>query len=204
MLLRGEGHDLGGTVGATGSWPRERRQGPVARTVHRLTAHGVYLASTVLGDDIVGRRARVWLLRAAGAELARGVSLHGGTYITSPAHLVAGPGTFISRSCYLDLEGTLVLGAGVTIGHGTSFVTTRHQLGPAELRCGGFTGQAITVGDGAWLGANVTVLPGVSIGRGAVVAAGAVVCADVPDNALVAGVPARVRRMLGTGEEYEE
>ncbi|MGI3780723.1 MAG: acyltransferase [Janthinobacterium lividum] len=161
-----------------------------------MSAQGVYLTSTVLGDDVLGRRARVWLLRAAGADLARGAMLHGGTFITRPGRLVVGKGSFVSRSCYLDLEADLVLGDHVTVGHGTSFVTTRHRLGPPELRCGTFSGEAITVGDGAWLGANVTVLPGVTIGNGAVVAAGAVVVADVPSNVLVAGVPARVLRAL--------
>lgn len=192
-------HDCG--VGTVGSSPGPAEHGPVERTLQRLTAHGVHLVSTLLGDDVLGRRARVWLLRAAGAELARGAMLHGGSYISRPARLVVGPDSFISRSCYLDLEANLVLGARVTVGHGTSFVTTRHRLGPAEARCGDFAGEAITVGDGAWLGANVTVLPGVNIGSGAVVAAGAVVSADVPDNALVAGVPARVRRSLGVEKE---
>lgn len=186
------------TVGAL---PEVGGEGPVARTIRRLSAQGVYLASTVLGDDVLGRRARVWLLRTAGAELGAGAMLHGGTFITCPDRLVVGAGSFISRSCYLDLEANLVLGAGVTVGHGTSFVTTRHQLGPTELRCGAFAGEAITVGDGAWIGANVTVLPGVRIGDGAVVAAGAVVTADVPDNVLVAGVPARVLRSLGPDRE---
>ncbi len=188
-------------VRTVGPLPEVGGDGPVVRTVRRLSAQGVFLASTVLGDDVLGRRARVWLLRRAGARLAPGAMLHGGTFITCPDRLVVGPDTFLSRSCYLDLEANLVLGARVTVGHGTSFITTRHQLGPAELRCGGFAGESITVGDGAWLGANVTVLPGVRIGSGAVVAAGAVVTADVPDNVMVAGVPAHAVRSLGPGRE---
>jgi len=58
--------------------------------------------------------------------------------------------------------------------------------------------STVSVEDGAWIAARVTVLPGVTIGRGSVVAAGAVVTRDVPPNCLVAGVPARVLRELPT------
>lgn len=174
----------------------QEARGPVERTLHRILAQGGYLVSSVLGDDIVGRSVRAFVLRAMGADLASGVTVHGGVYISSPAHLVMGPGSFLNRNCYLDLEARVVLGARVTVGHGTTFITSRHELGPHEERCGGYSGASITVGDGAWLGANVTVLPGISIGKGAVVAAGAVVSADVLADELVAGVPARVRRLL--------
>lgn len=173
--------------------------GQARRTVQRLVTHTGYLLSWALGDDIMGRSARAYLLRWLGAKLAAGVTVHGGTYISRPAHLVMGPGSFLNRNCYLDLEGRLVLGARVVVGHGTTFVTTQHELGPHEQRCGRYSGTTITVGDGAWLGANVVVLPGVTIGSGAVVAAGAVVIADVPADALVAGVPAHVHRFFTSG-----
>lgn len=176
--------------------PARKSRGPVWRTLRRMSVQTIFLASVVLGDDAVGRAARLWVLRVAGADLAAGVTMHGGTYVSHPRHLVMGEGSFISRDCYLDLEGQLVLGRRVTVGNGTTFVTTRHEVGPSDARCGAFLGVPITVGDGAWLGANVTVLPGVTIGTGVVVAAGSVVTADVPANTLVAGVPARVRRTL--------
>ena len=58
----------------------------------------------------------------------------------------------------------------------------------------------IVIGDKVWIGANATVLPGVTIGKGAIVAAGAVVTRDVPPNTIVAGVPARVVREIRPGE----
>lgn len=176
-----------------------RVRGPLGRTMQWMVVHAGHLASSALGDDILGRRARTRLLRVLGAELADRVTFHGGTYISCPSRLVVGEDTFVSRNCYLDLEARLVLGAQVTVGHGTTFITTRHSLGPAGQRCGDYVGAEISVGDGAWIGANVTVLPGVVIGRGAIVAAGAVVRDDVPVDVLVAGVPARVRRRLDAG-----
>ena len=136
------------------------------------------------------------MLRWMGAEIESGVTVHGGTYVTRPSNLRIGRGTFVNRSCYLDLEGALTIGRNVTVGHGATFVTAHHEIGPADKRCAPSSGLPIEVGDGAWIGANVTVLAGVVVGRGAVVGAGAVVVRDVPDNAVVAGSPARVTRIL--------
>ena len=60
------------------------------------------------------------------------------------------------------------------------------------------------IGDGAWIGANVTILPGVVIASGAVVGAGAVVTKDVPPDVVVAGVPAKVLRKLETAQSLEQ
>lgn len=169
------------------------------RTAARVLIQLGYLVSCLLGDDWAGRRLRVTTLRLLGARIGPGTVLHGGTYVSRPRGLVVGARTFVNRNCYLDLEGTLTLGEAVTIGHGATFVTTVHTIGPAARRCGPTGARPIDVGDGAWVGANVTVLPGVRIGRGAVVAAGAVVRDDVPPDYLVAGVPARLVRRLAPG-----
>ena len=75
-------------------------------------------------------------------------------------------------------------------------MTNTHKLGTAEQRATDLIAHPIAIGDGAWLGARCTVLPGVTVGAGAVVAAGSVVTKDVPPNALAAGVPAVVKRMM--------
>jgi maltose O-acetyltransferase len=71
-----------------------------------------------------------------------------------------------------------------------------HEMGPSASRCGRLVAAPIEVGDGVWLASRVTILPGVAVGKGAVVAAGAVVTHDVAPDTLVAGVPARFVRDL--------
>ena len=75
-------------------------------------------------------------------------------------------------------------------------ITGTHHLGEEYQRAGVETALPITVGDGAWIGANCTILPGVTIGRGAVVAAGSVVTKSIGDNEMYAGVPAKLIRVL--------
>jgi len=106
-----------------------------------------------------------------------------------------GSDVFINRDCYVRPHTTI--GDRVNIGPFVRLITDTHDMGSHERRAGAVRHDPITVGDGSWIGASATVLAGVSIGSGAVVAAGSVVTENVPDDVLVAGVPARVVKRLG-------
>jgi maltose O-acetyltransferase len=75
-------------------------------------------------------------------------------------------------------------------------VTSTHRIGDGSERASAKCGGAIHVGDGCWLGCRVTVMPGVSIGEGCIIAAGSVVTADCEPHGLYAGVPATRKRTL--------
>ena len=83
------------------------------------------------------------------------------------------------------------IGNNVMIGPNTLITTVGHPLSPMGRRAHMGIAEPVTIGNDVWLGGNVTVLPGVHIGNNVVVGAGAVVTKDVPDNCVVAGVPAR-------------
>jgi maltose O-acetyltransferase len=158
----------------------------------------MHLVSNVVGDDWISKRIRTAAIRTLGAQIGSGSALHGGSYFTVPARLVVGTHCFINRSCYFDLQAKVTIGDEVTIGHGATIITSHHRLGPSRRRAGAVVDDPVVIKDGAWLGANVTVMPGVTIGRGAVVGAGAVVTHDVDDDTCVIGVPARPIRQLPT------
>jgi acetyltransferase-like isoleucine patch superfamily enzyme len=84
----------------------------------------------------------------------------------------------------------------VAVGPGVYFITGTHRIGSHTQRAGPVIAAPIRVGDGVWIGARAILLPGVTVGAGAIVAAGAVVTRDVPADTLVAGVPAQVKRSL--------
>jgi acetyltransferase-like isoleucine patch superfamily enzyme len=162
-----------------------------------MMTHVVFLISILFGDDWFGRRVRVAALRLCGASIAPGASVHGGGYISDPRNLVMGPGSFLNRNCYLDLSAPLILEEGVTVGHGVTFVTIEHRGLPRQRGIDTF--RPITLKERCWIGANATVMPGVTIGSQAIVAAGALVTKDVPAGCVVGGVPARILT-TGTGD----
>lgn len=90
----------------------------------------------------------------------------------------------------------VVMGDNVWIGPGVLIATVNHPLNPAGRRQHLGIAKPITIGNDVWIGGNATILPGVHIGNNVIVAAGAVVTKDVPDNTLVGGVPAKEIRKL--------
>jgi maltose O-acetyltransferase len=110
--------------------------------------------------------------------------------------LEIGPDCFINQDCVFDATAPIVIGENVNLGHGVLITTSHHPTGGPERRGGKLEPRPVRVGDGAWLASRVIVLPGVEVGDGAIVGAGAVVTRSVPPHTIVAGVPAREIRRL--------
>lgn len=148
----------------------------------------------------VGGRLRVKILRIAGFRIGEKSVIMGKPRFIGSGNFVknlkVGRLAFVNIDCFFDLAAPIMIGENVSIGPQAMFITGAHEIGDEDNRCGGLEPRPIIIGDGVWLGARCIVLPGVSIGRGAVVAAGAIVTKDVPANTMVAGVPARVMKSL--------
>lgn len=113
------------------------------------------------------------------------------------SNLIIGDATFINTNVRIDCRGApVIIGSRVLIGSDTSFDTGSHTLELNEFGRRPLFCESIIVEDEVWFGAGVKVLKGVTIGRGAVVAAGSVVIVDVPPNTLVGGVPARIIKKI--------
>ena len=105
-----------------------------------------------------------------------------------------GENVFINAGCRFQDQGGIYIGDRALIGHNAVIATLNHNMDPAKRA--NLLPAPVHIGADAWLGSNVTVLPGVTIGEGAVVAAGAVVTKDVPARTVVGGVPAKVIKEL--------
>lgn len=110
-------------------------------------------------------------------------------------NISVGKNVFINACCHFQDHGGVTLGDGCLIGHNVVFATLNHDPDPRKRAS--MTPAPIVLGRDVWVGSNSTVLQGVTIGDGAIVAAGAVVTKDVPANAVVGGVPARYIRDVG-------
>lgn len=95
----------------------------------------------------------------------------------------------------LDIK-EVYIGDNVMIGPHTLITTVGHPLSPKGRRKHLAEAHEIHIGDDVWIGGNVTILPGITIGNNVVIGAGAVVSKDIPDNSLALGVPARVVREI--------
>jgi maltose O-acetyltransferase len=145
-------------------------------------------------------RLRAIIYRLAGPTIGEGTLILGAVDLRGEAgaakRLTIGKRCMINTPCFFDLNAAIVLGDDVNLAHHVVLVTSTHHVGWPDRRAGLLRTAPIHIEDGVWLGANVTVLPGITIGRGSIVAAGSVVTVDVPPNQLVGGMPARLIRTL--------
>jgi acetyltransferase-like isoleucine patch superfamily enzyme len=111
-----------------------------------------------------------------------------------------GNNVFVNSGCRFQDQGGIWIGDNALIVHNAVLATLNHNPDPQKR--GNLFPSRIVIGNDVWLGANVTVLPGVTIGDGAIIAAGAVVTKDVPAGAVAGGVPAKVIKTIGE-EDYE-
>ena len=113
-------------------------------------------------------------------------------------NITIGENVFINACCHFQDHGGVVIGDGCQIGHNVVFATLNHGLLPEDRK---HTYPApIVLGKNVWVGSNSTILQGVTIGDNAVVAAGAVVTKDVPENVIVGGVPAKIIKKITTAK----
>ena len=115
-------------------------------------------------------------------------------YTDCGKNIVVGKNVFINTCCKFQDQGGIVIGNGVLIGHNVTLATLNHDERP-EYRQNIYP-KPIKIGDNVWIGSNATILQGVTIGNGAIIGANAVVTHDVPENTVVAGVPAKIMRKV--------
>lgn len=122
------------------------------------------------------------------------------TTVLTPFHINLGIFTSIGKNVFINHDCTFLDIGGITIeddvliGPKVSLITESHPLNPSERKS--LLVKPIVIKRNAWIGAGATILPGVTIGENAVVAAGAVVSKDVPANTVVAGIPAKVVKTI--------
>lgn len=129
-------------------------------------------------------------------ELTEGVTVLAPVYFDYGKYTHFGKGTFVNHGCYFMDGGNIHIGENVFIGPYCGFYTASHPINYVDRNKGLEKALPITIGDNCWFGANVSVLQGVTIGSGCVIAAGSVVTEDVPDNCLMAGVPAKIKKRI--------
>ncbi|UUX35071.1 DapH/DapD/GlmU-related protein [Fundicoccus culcitae] len=120
-------------------------------------------------------------------------------YMDFGKNIQFGENVFINASVHMQDQGGIKIGNNALIGHQVVLATLDHDLEPSKR--GNLHPAPIVIEEDVWIGANATILKGVTIGKGSVVAAGCVVNKDVPPYSVVGGIPARVIKNLTVEEK---
>lgn len=169
---------------------------PLHEVMHQMTQDALRITSQINGSYHDPKDIRKLLSQLTGKPVADSVVIFPPLHSDFGKNITLGERVFINAGCSFQDQGGITIGDDSLIGHNVVLATLNHDLAPRQRR--DMFPAPIVVGRNVWIGANATILPGVTIGDNAVVAAAAVVTKDVPAGAVVVGTPARVVRELYT------
>ncbi len=140
---------------------------------------------------------RYILLKSLSNKVGDNVSIHEGVFLKNLFNLSLGNNVSIHPMCYIDSIGGISIGNDVSIAEGVSLISFEHKFNDINscIKDQGLELKKIIISNNVWIGAKATILSGVKIGSGAIIAAGAVVTKDVEENSIVGGIPAKIIKM---------
>jgi acetyltransferase-like isoleucine patch superfamily enzyme len=156
----------------------------------------VELFMAVTPHDPLSNRIKRRLMIWRGASIGPHPKIWRDVWVDDYRKLSIGSNVSIGKSAMLQCIGGITVGNNVMIAHGSQIISAGHRITDAgeSMRFSGLDIAPIVIEDDVWIGAGAIVLPGVTIGKGSVVAAGAVVTKDVEPDSIVAGIPAALIR----------
>ena len=129
-----------------------------------------------------------------GTEIDSSTTIFPPFYTNFGKFIQIGKNVFINHACsFLDMGG-ITIEDDVLIAPKVNIITENHPVNPSDRKV--LVTKPVTIKNNAWIGTGATILPGVTVGKNAIVAAGAVVTKDVPDNSIVAGIPAKIIKSI--------
>ena len=162
----------------------------VHRYMHRISQQALRLTARLNGCYHEPEEVRAIFSELIGKPVDETFSLFPPFYTDCGKNITVGKHVFINMGCKFQDQGGIAIGDGTLIGHHVVLATLNHARSPEQRK--NLLPAPIHIGKDVWIGASATILPGVSIGDGAIVAAGAVVTKNVAAKTVVGGVPATV------------
>ena len=162
--------------------------------MHGASQEALQITAEINGSYHEPEKLRALFSRLIGQPVDESFALFPPFHTDCGKNIHVGKNVFINMGCKFQDQGGIFIGDGALIGHNVVLATLNHAMSPEDRST--MVPAPIHIGKKVWIGSNATVLPGVTIGDGAIVAAGAVVTRDVPENTMVGGVPARMMRTI--------
>ncbi|KGQ53367.1 DapH/DapD/GlmU-related protein [Gallibacterium anatis] len=173
---------------------------PLFADIHSIVAENAHNVAK-LNAQVQAAQQRACLEKVIGASVDPSVQVNLPFYTDFGRHIRLGKRVFINSGVMFTDLGGITIEDDVLIGPRANLISVNHPSDPALRR--GLLLQPVTLKKNCWIGTNATVLPGVTVGENAIVAAGAVVNRDVPANSIVAGVPAKVIKTIHQEEKKQ-
>lgn len=176
------------------SGARVTANSPIHETMHRLSQEAIRITVDLNNSYHTHAEIVALMSELTGREVDESFGLFPPFNTDCGKNLHLGKRVFINSGCKFQDQGGLFIGDDVLIGHNCMIATLNHVEDPEHR--GDILPSPVRIEDKVWIGANVTILPGVTVGEGAILAAGAVVTKDVEPRTVVGGVPARIIKRL--------
>ena len=138
-------------------------------------------------------------MRVLGNKVGKGVAVHSKTYFFGIGNFSIGNHSCINMGCFIDNRGKITIGDNVNISHNTKIYTAGHNVDDPSCS---LTVSYVVIEDDAWIFPNCLIMPGVTVGRGAVIYPGSVVIRDVLPYSIVGGNPAKHIRYRNNKIDY--
>lgn len=161
----------------------------------------VYLEFIVMVLHFIGNipchHVRRFFYRCAGMQIGQGSSIHTGLRMYDPSRIIIGEDTVIGEGAVLDGRDRLVIGDHVAFATGVMVYNSQHDIRDPQFKA---ISKPVHIEDYVFVGPRAIVLPGIRVGKGAIIGAGAVVTKDVPAGTIVGGIPAQEIGKRGLAE----
>lgn len=168
---------------------------PIHRIMHNISQNALKITAEINGSYHTPDQLRQLMSELTGKAIDESFGLFPPFYTDCGRNITIGRRTFINMGCSFQDWGGIAIGDDCLIGHNCTICTVNHSQQPDSR--GDMICHPVIIGNKVWIGANATILPGVTIGDGAIIAAGAVVTKDVEPNAIVGGIPAKKIKDIG-------
>lgn len=162
--------------------------------MHQVSQEALRLTAKLNNAYHTPEEIRALMSKLTGKPVDESFAMFPPFYTDCGKNITIGKNVFINSGCRFQDQGGITIGNDTLIGHNAVLATLNHRFAPDNRK--DMFPAPIVIGKNVWIGANATVLPGVSIGDNSIIAAGSVVTKDVPENTVVAGIPAKIIKYI--------
>ena len=166
--------------------------------MHEISQEALRITAELNNTYHTPEEIRILMSKLTGQKIDESFTLFPPFHTDCGKNIHIGKHVFINAGCKFQDQGGITIGDGTLIGHNVVLATLNHEIAPAKRQ--GMIPKPIKIGKNVWIGSNATILAGVTIGDNAIVGAGAVVTKNIPENKIVAGIPAKIIKSIDENE----